>query len=531
MKYAARKRADSACSDADNDYSQAEAELAKLHRQYRILECNRKAYLQDSTNILRKQRSHIDTLEKDNAEVDIDLSLALSRDNASKDNSNVLSLRKFVVMFEDSIQDRYRDLGGCNVDMLRHKSTNKQNRIMENRLYKATVSFNSTLTKNADLRDQIEHLRRERALYDSLYRKLMKEQDEVKREMGDVIEESTLAYDSRDEAHSKMTALRERSEKDQANYNIEVKELRRIIDHEQNLKEFMNVKAQERTELKAIEAAKRKKRADELSHPSSYAEEMEQFEAAMGRIKTIVKEADLDLMVHHFIQKEDANFALFNYVNELNSEIESFHEEIKRINEDMVVFKNQGLRKYAAVNKELTVTEAELKKTKKKLDLIKSSITGICHRIGCDDSSILEKLGSSSGINDDNAVSYLGLVEQLANELILIKTYQRSKEAACKGDSNQPPQNAKQAGSITAARLRPVSVASIRILPPPIEQTNEEDTDEDSDSASIDDTQLMTPEAIKSLATKMIQRKEKKKEKVNPKLNEDTNKGRESLKQ
>lgn len=64
----------------------------------------------------------------------------------------------------------------------------------------------------------------------------------------------------RDEAHSKMTALRDRSEKDQTNYNLEVKELKRIIDHEQNLKEFMNVKAQERTEQKAIEAAKRKKR-------------------------------------------------------------------------------------------------------------------------------------------------------------------------------------------------------------------------------------------------------------------------------
>lgn len=63
-----------------------------------------------------------------------------------------------------------------------------------------------------------------------------------------------------------MTALRERSEKDQMNYNLEVKELKRIIDHEQNLKEFMNVKAQDRTEQKAIEAAKRKKRGNLNCH-------------------------------------------------------------------------------------------------------------------------------------------------------------------------------------------------------------------------------------------------------------------------
>ena len=57
-----------------------------------------------------------------------------------------------------------------------------------------------------------------------------------------------------------MSALRERSEKDQTQYNLELKELKRIIDHEQKLKAFMSTKAQERAEVKALEAAKRKKR-------------------------------------------------------------------------------------------------------------------------------------------------------------------------------------------------------------------------------------------------------------------------------
>lgn len=59
MKYGARKRSESACSDADVDYAQAESELAKLHRQYRILECHRKAYLEESRNIMRKQRYYL----------------------------------------------------------------------------------------------------------------------------------------------------------------------------------------------------------------------------------------------------------------------------------------------------------------------------------------------------------------------------------------------------------------------------------------------------------------------------------------
>lgn len=53
-------------------------------------------------------------------------------------------------------------------------------------------------------------------------------------------------------------ALKERNEKDLTQYNMEYKELMRIIDHDAKLKLFMNVKAQERSELEEEEAAKRK---------------------------------------------------------------------------------------------------------------------------------------------------------------------------------------------------------------------------------------------------------------------------------
>lgn len=70
---------------------------------------------------------------------------------------------------------------------------------------------------------------------------------------------------------------------------------------------------------------------------------MEQFEAAMGRIIEAVKQSDLDVLVRRFIQKEDANFALFNYVSELNNDIECFQRDIKGLHEDMLIFKEQGL--------------------------------------------------------------------------------------------------------------------------------------------------------------------------------------------
>ena len=61
----------------------------------------------------------------------------------------------------------------------------------------------------------------------------------------------------RDEAQTKMAVLQEKNEKDVINHETEMKDLRRKIDHDDKIKEFMLIKADDRVELKAEEAAKK----------------------------------------------------------------------------------------------------------------------------------------------------------------------------------------------------------------------------------------------------------------------------------
>ena len=63
----------------------------------------------------------------------------------------------------------------------------------------------------------------------------------------------------RDEAQNKMLALKERSDKDMAQQEIEMKELQRIIQHDNKLKEFMGIKIHDRADLKEEEQAKKLK--------------------------------------------------------------------------------------------------------------------------------------------------------------------------------------------------------------------------------------------------------------------------------
>ena len=59
------------------------------------------------------------------------------------------------------------------------------------------MHFNKQLANNRDLRDDIDHMRRERAVFENLYKKLAKELENSKKEMSEVIESSTQAFEQR----------------------------------------------------------------------------------------------------------------------------------------------------------------------------------------------------------------------------------------------------------------------------------------------------------------------------------------------
>jgi hypothetical protein len=58
---------------------------------------------------------------------------------------------------------------------------------------------------------------------------------------------------------------------------------------------------------------------------------VEAYEAKFKEIEQITGEKDLDKLVERFIQVENKNYALFNYVNELNNQVETLQEQIDQV--------------------------------------------------------------------------------------------------------------------------------------------------------------------------------------------------------
>ena len=82
---------------------------------------------------------------------------------------------------------------------------NKQIKVLEHRLHRALVKFNEAIAANKDLREEIDNLRRERVVFDGIYKKLQLELSERKKKMAEIIEVANVAYEARDRAQAEIS--------------------------------------------------------------------------------------------------------------------------------------------------------------------------------------------------------------------------------------------------------------------------------------------------------------------------------------
>jgi chromosome segregation ATPase len=91
-----------------------------------------------------------------------------------------------------------KQMGGVNASRENHIMIEKQIRILENRLDKALIRFNEAVSSNKQLRQEIDDLRRERVVFENVYKRLERELQEKKKQMTETIELSNRAYEQRD---------------------------------------------------------------------------------------------------------------------------------------------------------------------------------------------------------------------------------------------------------------------------------------------------------------------------------------------
>ena len=526
-----------------------EAEFGQLQREYRNMEQNRKAYTEESQNILRKQQETIRKLRKDEEALKAELAME-TRHAASKglgsgptsklatlqdqgdaytqrlavETRNLEELNKAISVMKSKILQQRRKMGGVNAAKENHKMVQKQIRILENRLDKALVKFNEALAHNKRLRASIDSLRRERVVFDNIYRKLEKELHEKKKQMANIIEMSNQAYETRDQSQLEITAYEQLNSKEQQEFEEELAELDRLIEEDRRKKEMM-IREQNREHInqrgdmskEEEEELKRKVTkgvwgiAKDKATVQVAELKVQSYEEAFNKIKAATGITDIDRLVSTFIENEEQNFSLFNFVNEQNNELEKLEEQIQQLREEEVKYTqesgediHQHKQLLSDLEKKLQLTESSAEKYEKKyqealrtVNALKTGIQNIFVKAGCEKSALAELL-SDAVVTEANIMQFLGIIEQRTNEILQMWAATNSGKSVDGDDqsstamvqTNTP--SAEQAKAHSAALLSilgqgpttPMGKEAVQINPPNLEDYSSDEESDNSESES-----------------------------------------------
>eukprot|EP00906_Rhabdomonas_costata_P000380 RCo000500 len=256
----------------------APAPAEDIARKYKHLEANKRDWAAETEKELRRQKQELQQLRKDNEQLKQQVMLAQTAsfgiartapdgstihpssgstrrlqkvkemdqrketfDNLSsmveseEQKSDELSAK--LITARDAVKTARTNMGGVNVTRDGNNMIANQVHVLENRLDKALVKFNEALHINKQLREQIDSLRRERAVFDTIYKKLERELQEKKKEMAFIIEVSNIAYEERDNAQSELSQLKLYASKELQSFDETFKELDELLEEDRKMKE------------------------------------------------------------------------------------------------------------------------------------------------------------------------------------------------------------------------------------------------------------------------------------------------------
>ena len=512
--------------------------LEELRRKYKIMEGNRKSYVDDAQNHIRRQRQTIDKLKFENSELKSNLSMELkdaSLNPAPSTQAEIMRLGDFADLYTRKIEmerrrveeleqhlaisdariiEQKRAMGGADAAKEGDAQLSKQMKVLELKLDKALTQFNEALARNKTLREDIDNLRLERLNFDTVYRKMEKELAAKKREMADIIEISNVSYEARDQAHNEIASLRAANDREAARFEEEYRELGEMLEHDREMKMVAM-----RNKLRAAELgielgedgeeSKLKKKGIKGDWSvDAGTRRIKEFEEAFEQIHRATGMTDIDDLVTSFIAAEDQNFSLFNFVNELNQETEKLEETAAELRAEIGRFTGSdsaadALRKRLVKELEHKIarTDHSTAQFEKRADnaaktvaALREGLESMYAKLGCEDESHRELLGEG-GVTDQNALAYLGVVEQRATEVL-----QMYAAATTNADADAMKQMLGSTGPMTPGKFG----GGMSIVPP----STAADEREGSESEEEIDDRPLTREELQAKTIRTLNKRE-----------------------
>lgn len=348
-------------------------------------------------------------------------------------------------------------------------------RALENRLELSLVKKNEMDSINKHLRAQIERVRRDRIIFDGIYKKLEREMCEFQQRYEASVDELARVLAAKADVTSEMQRIQGQAERDQRNYEQQFQDLKSAIEsclreaNARGLDSFLSLASPgaDASESSSLgdhhSSSKRKQTAKEttltrVAALSSWKigferaltttsdDEVAKYDQAFRGIRQLTGVTDMNEIASELLRRDEDNFKRFKHVEELQSEEAALQAQIAQLELDIEAFKaHEGLATSAAQKAQYRALEAKHQRVQQRnagLDAAAEETTNEISRVKSSVHSIHSMLVHASGarnldpfghghgshaalgahsardITDANLLEYLQAIETFSSGLV-----------------------------------------------------------------------------------------------------------------
>ncbi|KAL4708906.1 hypothetical protein ACJJTC_010951 [Scirpophaga incertulas] len=455
----------------------AEDELSKLQRQFRVMEIDRATVTSSAQPTLRMQRNVIRSLNDDLEKIMMELKLTRSTSNQlenARTQYRLVGLLKDHERFATEVREHRGNVSeldfllrqvqkeikalkakGTGSEMAYMKTLTNQTLIsqLENRLDTAMKKFNSVNSDNYRMRLEIDRLLRDRQFFNVVWRNQLKRLMEGKTQILELVEQAISAYDQREEWCSKLDALNEKASMDYRKHCMEVRELQRQLDHSLKLEDFLRTKGTLR-----LTAADAKAEAKRLEQHEEELRVYNNYVSILDAIKEFTGEEDVNKLIQEFTRREEENYALFNYINEVNTELKNLSDNVKmlqsNIEDERAKHQAKMCKQQDSIDSLRTALEqkrSENKELRESCDRSASVLASLLQQIqslaessDCNSLPLLKLLGKSLTVNVTNARLFIKSLEKKVAETVDVIKIDEAWQRASENKERTPPSSRRR---------------------------------------------------------------------------------------
>lgn len=338
-------------------------------------------------------------------------------------------------------------------------------RTLEGNLQQEMVKLNDMQSKNKELREKINVLRREKQAYLEMFENMEQELIEKAREAEKCNKEHLESSKAEEKYKLKMLKLKAKAEEDIAQLQSQFSQMQSVIEEDRKkqnaaVKEIANTltspdgrgtgedAVDPHTVLEALynkwsSACKERKRVVDQYHKN-----IRILSDAFNQIREATGIDDIDEMVTAFIKSEEQHYALYSYVNSLNTELDGLEERYQYLSKHYEQLRNlldqeksSNIAVATELNDQIRELNEEKNNTLEEIQALKDEISSIQEPVEemikefeeCNFTlEFNKKLTRDEGflVNEQNVEQYLGELEEYLSSLITHLAYENGKKGA-----------------------------------------------------------------------------------------------------